>query len=390
MAKLTKNIVERTPVRDKAFFLFDDSLPGFCVRIAPNGRRHYYQQYMKHKKTKRFPLGMHGVITAEAAREKAIGVLAQINAGADPVAESVERTRQPTVRDLAERYMKEHAAVHCKPATVEGYEFYMRRTILPALGDLKVAEVTRNDIVKFHSSLADTPYNANRSLEIISKMFNLAEMWGLRSDGTNPRRHIRKFEEKKRERYLSKEESKRLGEVLTAAKNNTAENSISAYCIEVLLYTGCRCGEIQTLKWEYIDWENSCLRLPDTKTGARVVYVGQNVLTTLREVENLPQRPRDNPYVFWGGRENDFIRDLQKPWRKYRTAADLPDMRIHDLRHSFASYAISQGITLAMVGKLLGHTQTQTTARYAHLMADPVREAAGKVAQEIAAAMQRA
>lgn len=287
MAKLTKNIVERTPVREKVFFLFDDSLPGFCVRIAPNGKRHYYQQYMKHKKTKRFPLGMHGIITAEAAREKAIAVLAQINAGADPVAESVERTRQPTVRDLAERYMKEHAAVHCKPATAEGYEFYLRRTILPALGDLKVADVTRKDISAFHSSLADTPYNANRSLEIISKMFNLAEMWGLRPDGTNPRRHIRKFEEKKRERYLTKEESRRLGEVLTAAKHNKTENPIGAYCIEVLLYTGCRCGEIQTLKWEYIDWENSCLRLPDTKTGARVVYVGQNVLDILRDVESL-------------------------------------------------------------------------------------------------------
>lgn len=387
MAKLTKNTVERTPAREKAFFLFDDSLPGFCVRIAPNGKRHYYLQYMKHKKTKRCALGMHGVLTAEAARDKAIATMAQINEGADPVADGVQRAQQPTVRDLAERYMKEHAAVHCKAGTAEGYGFYLRRTILPALGDLKVADVTRKDISAFHSALSGTPYNANRSLEIISKMFNLAELWGLRPDGTNPRRHIRKYEEKKRERYLKKEESKRLGEALTAAKNNKAENPIGAYCIEVLLYTGCRCGEIQTLKWEYIDWKNSCLRLPNTKTGARVVYVGQNVLDILREVENHPDRPRDNPYVFWGGRENDFIRDLQKPWSRYRDAANLSDMRIHDLRHSFASYAISQGMTLAMVGKLLGHTQVQTTARYAHLMDDPVREAAGKVAQGIASAM---
>jgi len=390
MAKLTKNLVERTPVREKPFFLFDDSLPGFCVRIAPNGKRHYYLQYMKHKKTKRCPLGMHGILTAEAAREKAIAVLAQINDGADPVAESVARASEPTVRDLADRYLKEHADIHCKALTAEGYRFYLRRTILPALGDFKVADVTRKDIAKFHASLSHVPFTSNRCLQIISKMFNLAEMWGMRPDGTNPRRHIRKYEENKRERYLSKEESKRLGEVLTAAKNNTAENPIGAYCIEILLYTGCRCGEMQTLKWEYIDWENSCLRLPDTKTGARVVYVGQHVLTTLREIENLPQRPRDNPYVFWGGRDNDFIRDLQKPWRKYRDAAELLDMRIHDLRHSFASYAISQGMTLAMVGKLLGHTQAQTTARYAHLMADPVREAAGRVAQEIAAALRTA
>lgn len=139
MARLTKNIVERTPVRDKPFFLFDDSLPGFCVRIAPNGKRHYYLQYMKHKKTKRCALGMHGVLTAEAARDKAIAVLAQINEGADPVEENVQRAQQPTVRDLAERYIKEHAAVHCKPVTIEGYRFYLKRTILPALGNLKVS-----------------------------------------------------------------------------------------------------------------------------------------------------------------------------------------------------------------------------------------------------------
>jgi len=146
MAKLTKSTVERAETRQKPYFLFDDHLPGFCARITPNGKRHYYLQYMKHKKVKRLMLGLHGVLTAEAARDKAIAVLAKINEGADPVEEKIQKGQEPTVRDLAERYMKEHAAVHCKSGTAEGYGFYLRRTILPALGDLKVADVARKDI----------------------------------------------------------------------------------------------------------------------------------------------------------------------------------------------------------------------------------------------------
>lgn len=388
MPKLTKNTVERAEIKEKPYFLFDDSLPGFCARIAPNGKRHYYLQYMKHKKVKRLMLGMHGILTAEGARDKAIAMLAKITAGADPVEENIQKKAEPTVSELAERYMKDHVDAHCKQSTADGYRRYLDKHILPALGTMRVADVTRADIAEFHQSLQKTPYEGNRCLEIISKMFNLAELWGYRPDGSNPRKHLTKFEEHQRERYLTKEESKRLGGVLTEAKNNKKENPVAAYCIETLLYTGCRLGEIQTLKWEYIDHDNTCLRLPDSKTGARVVYVGQNVLDILKEVEEHPDRPLDNPYVFWGAVDGTYIKDLQKPWRRFRKAAGLNGMRIHDLRHSFASHAVSQGMSLAMIGKLLGHTQVQTTARYAHLMADPVREAAGKVAQGIAAAIQ--
>jgi integrase len=253
---------------------------------------------------------------------------------------------------------------------------------------MRVSDVTRKDIAAFHHSLRTVPYEANRCLEVVSKMFNLAELWGFRPDGSNPRRHLTKFQETQRERYLTKEESQRLGAVLTEIKSNAKKNPVAAYCIETLLYTGCRLGEIQKLKWEYVDRDNLCLRLPDSKTGARIVYVGQNVIDILKEVETHPHRPLNNPYVFWGAVEGTYIKDPQKPWRDYRKKAGLGDMRIHDLRHSFASYAVSQGMSLAMIGKLLGHTQVQTTARYAHLMADPVREAAGKVAQGIAEAMQ--
>jgi integrase len=284
--------------------------------------------------------------------------------------------------------MKEHVEVHCKQSTADGYRRYLDKRILPELGHMKVADVTRADIAAFHHSLHKMPYEANRCLEVISKMFNLAELWGYRPDGSNPCTHINKFQEDKRERYLLKEESKNLGGVLTVIKNDKDKNPVAAYCIELLLYTGCRLSEIQTLKWEYVDRENSCLRLPDSKTGARIVYVGKNVMDLLTELENHPDRPEGNPYVLWGAKEGSYIKDVQKPWRNIRKKAGLGCMRIHDLRHSFASFAVSEGATLPMIGKLLGHTQVQTTARYAHLMADPVREAAGKITQGIAAAMQ--
>ncbi len=388
MTKLTKSTVERAETREKPYFLFDDNLPGFCARIAPSGKRHYYLQYMKNKKVKRLMLGMHGILTAEAARDKANAMLVNIKGGADPVEEKIQKNLEPTVAELAARYMKEHVAAHCKQSTAAGYRRYLDKQILPALGGMKASDVTRKDISAFHQSLSKTPYEANRCLEIISKMFNLAELWGFRSDGSNPRRHIKKFQETQRERYLTKEESGRLGAVLTEIKNNPKKNPVVAYCIETLLYTGCRLGEIQKLKWEYVDRDNSCLRLPDSKTGARIVYIGQNVIDLLKEVETHPDRPLNNPYVFWGAVEGTYVKDPQKPWRDYRKKAGLGEMRIHDLRHSFASHAVSQGMSLAMIGKLLGHTQVQTTARYAHLMADPVREAAGKVAQGIAAGMQ--
>ena len=254
-------------------------------------------------------------------------------------------------------------------------------------GDMKVSELTRKDVADLHHSLHKTPYEANRCLSVISKMFNLAELWCLRPDSSNPCRHLKKFQENRRERYLTKEESKRLGAVLMEIKNNKDENTMAAYCIELLLYTGCRLGEIQRLKWAYVDRDNSCLRLPDTKTGARAVYVGQTVLTLLTEIENHPCRPVKNPYVLCGLKEDACIHNIQKPWRRFRKMAGLDDVRIHDLRHSFASHAVSHGMSLAMIGKLLGHTQVQTTARYAHLMADPVREAAGQVSRGIAAAM---
>ena len=215
---------------------------------------------------------------------------------------------------------------------------------------------------------------------VLSKMFNLAEAWGLRKDGANPCRFVEKYKEHKRERFLTEDEFRRLGQVLSEVEAEGSEALSAVTAIRLLMLTGCRLGEVQTLRWENVDLEAGELRLPDSKTGARMVPLSRaaGVLAA------LPRDP-DNPWVIAGRKPGAHLTDLQHPWRRIRARAGLGDVRIHDLRHSFASRALALGESLPMIGKLLGHTQVQTTARYAHLARDSVKASASKIADSIGA-----
>ena len=380
MAKLTKSIVERAEARDKPYFLFDEHLTGFCLRISPSGKRHYYLQYMKNKKAKRARIGQHGSLTYEQARDKAVALLAQINAGGDPVADGMQKRSEPTVRDLADRYYEQHVMVHCKPRTAVEYRRALDKMILPHIGDILVSEATRKDIAILHHALRKTPYDANRCLEVVSKMFNLAELWGLRPDGSNPRRHLKKYKENKRERFLSADEMRRLGETLRMAEEAKLCSPYAVAAFRLLILTGARLGEIQFCKWEYVHLDRGIIRLPDSKTGPKIIHLGRSAIDLLRQIS----RKDDNPYLICSDHKSDEpINDLQTTWQKIRKWAAIEDVHIHDLRHTFASNAVAMGMSLPMIGRLLGHTQTQTTARYAHLAIDPVLEAASRITGEI-------
>jgi integrase len=246
--------------------------------------------------------------------------------------------------------------------------------------------VTRADIAQLHHDLRHIAYDANPCLEMISKMFNLAEMWGLRPDGSNPRKHIKKYPEEKRERFLSPAELRRVGEVLRDVEEEGIELPSSIVAARLLMLTGCRLGEIMTLQWEHVDIPGKALRLSDSKTGAKVVHLGQTAVELLEKIE----RVEGNPWVIIGTKPGARLTDLQPFWQRVRARAGLKDVRIHDLRHTFASTAVAAGQGLPMIGKLLGHTQVQTTARYAHLAADPVKTAADQVSASIAAALNQA
>jgi integrase len=211
----------------------------------------------------------------------------------------------------------------------------------------------------------------------------LAEAWGLRRDGSNPCRHVKKYREHKRERYPTIPELQRLGTALTNAQQQKSESPFVTAAIGLLVLTGARLNEILTLRWDYVDLENQVLRLPDSKTGAKLIYLNDAAIRLLR---NMP-RMAGNPFVIAGKNQGARLINLQNPWRRIRTAASLGDVRIHDLRHSFASVAAGAGMSLPVIGKLLGHSQPVTTARYAHLAADPVRAASNLVGTRISAAM---
>ena len=375
MAKLTKRQIEALEPAAKDYFVWDTELSGLGVRVFPTGRKQFVLQYRFGKTSRRMSLGRVGVLTPDQARGLALEALVKIRKEIDPQLEKRERRTAVTVQELAQRFDEEHIAVHLKASTAKEYRRNLKLFILPAIGHLRVIDVTRAEVAKYHHDWRHRPYQANRNLEIISKLFNLAEMWGLRPDGTNPRKHIKKYPEKKRERYFSAAELSSIGRVLREMEEERIELPSAIAAIRLLLFTGCRLGEILTLRWTYVDLEAMLLRLPDSKTGAKVVHLGRaaaNVLDNIDQVEG-------NDFVIVGRNPGAHLTDLQPFWQRLRGRAGLKNARIHDLRHTFASVAVSNGESLPMIGKLLGHTQVQTTARYAHLANQPVLKAANDI-----------
>jgi integrase len=384
MPKLTKRSVEALRVQATNYIAFDAELPGFGVRIMPSGKRFFLVQYRRHGRTRRVMLGQFGPLTAEVARRRALMLLAQARSGgSDPAAERDALRQSLTVEQLGARFLKEHVAVRCKPTTQSEYRRSVELFIAPFLGKQRIRSVTTADIAELHGSLAYIPYQANRTLGVLSKMMSLAEIWGLRDRHSNPCEDIQRYPEHKRERFLSLKEVKALGRALDTAESDGSEGKYACTAFRLLLLTGCRLREIQRLRWEHVYLDEGELRLPDSKTGAKTVHLGAAAIALLR---SLP-RVEKNPFVIAGKNSGWYLTDLQRPWRRIRSAAVLNEVRIHDLRHTFASGGLAVGEGLSMIGKLLGHTQVQTTARYAHLAADPLKRAADKIAERLAGAL---
>ncbi len=379
MPKLTKRAVEALPVESKDYFEWDCQIAGFGVRVMPSGAKTYQAQYRKGGRTRRVSIGRHGKITVDEARKLAKELMGQVAKGENPAEEIAQHRRAPTVAALCERFFDTHVKERCKPSTQGEYRRAIDLFIVPAIGSFKVVDVERKDIAELHHKFRDKPYQANRTLGVLSKMFNLAEIWGLRPDGSNPCRHVPKYREEKRERFLSQAELQRLGQVLAEVEQDGSETPFVVAAFRLLILTGCSLGEIQTLQWSFIT--DAGMELPDTKTGARRIPLPLAARAVLSALPRLP----DNPYVVAGAVPDHYATDLQKPWRRIRKRAGLNDVRIHDLRHTYASNAVSSGMPIQMVGRLLGHSQIQTTMRYAHLADDPVRQAAEENAARLTA-----
>ena len=377
MPKITKRTVDALKPHERERVVWDDDLKGFGVRVHPSGRKVFIVKTRYRGRIIKMTIGPHGAVSPTYARVRAAEIITDARAGKNPAG---RKSGAPTMHALGKRFLEDYVPVHCKPSTAEEYRRSIKLFIDPKIGKLRVPDVQRSDIAALHHEMRETPYQANRTLGVLSKIFNLAELWELRPDGSNPCRHVKRFKEKKRERFLSDEEYRRLGATLRDIEADSSETAAAIAAIRLLMLTGCRLSEIQKLRWEHVDLNAGELRLPDTKTGAKVVHLGDPAIAVLRGI----QRQDDNPWVIAGRKPGSHLTDLQHPWRRIRARAGLDDVRIHDLRHSFASGGLLVGEGLPMIGKLLGHTQVQTTARYAHLANDPVKSAANRIASRIA------
>jgi integrase len=387
--KLTKRVVDALAYERKsgAQYLWDDETVGFGVRVYPSGRKSFVVSYRAKGRQRFHTVGRYGELTVQQARDLAREALFRVRQGEDPSGDRLALQQAPTMTDLAERYMEEHARPNKKPSSIANDELFWRRHVLSTLGRTRVADVTREDVTRLHRAKASTPYSANRMLALLSKAFNLAEVWGWRPDNTNPCRHVRRFKERSRERYLSTEELAELARVLAEEERNRTELPSVVPALRLLLFTGCRLGEILKLRWAEVDFQRRCLFLADSKTGSKVVHLNGPALQVLAELRDRSERDPDNPFVIEGKKPGTHLVNLRNPWCRLRQAAGLDGVRLHDLRHSFASVAAMAGMSLPMIGTLLGHTRVETTQRYAHLAADPVREATERIGAEIAAAM---
>lgn len=382
-ANITKRIVEGL---EKGQLVRDVTVKGFGVR-RQRGTPVYFVQTRVNGKLRWITIGPHGSPwTVHTARKEAMRLLGDVAGGRDPQAEKRRKSEEVlgkvTIAEAGPAFMQEHGP-KLKERTREEYERLFKLHIVPKLGKVPLDELTRAQVVRFHSGLSNTPAAANFALAVLSKMMSWAEQTGRRPEQSNPCRGIEKFRARKLERYLSSDELVRLGEALSDAEKDNAESPYAIAAIRLLLLTGARRNEILTLRWKDIDFERQVLRLPDSKTGEKVIKLGPPSLAILASLD----RVQGNPYVIIGGKEGQHLVGLQSPWERVRAKAGLEDLRLHDLRHSFASFAVAAGASLPMIGKLLGHTQPQTTARYAHLADDPVTQVNNTVSSDIAAVL---
>ena len=380
MPQLTKLYVDKLKPQEKRYTIWDNRISGFGIRVAPSGRKTYIMKYRTIDGRQKKPsIGVHGNITCEQAKQIAKEWHGEIAAGRDPTENKMTLRQSPSIANLADRYFKEHVLVHNKRTTQDLTKIYLDKYIIPHLGALKVLSIQKEDVQRLHISMKDKPMQANRILGTLSKMMSLAEDWNLRPQHSNPVLGVQKYKEEKRERYLSNSELGRLVAYLDMCDTTGKESIYITSLFRLLLLTGARLSEIKNAKWEWIDFERAVLRLPDSKTGKKVVHLSPAAMAVL---DNIPQAD-NNPYIIVGRVEGAHLDNAQKPWCRIRKEVEIQDVRIHDLRHTYASLCVGQGMSIQMVAKLLGHAQVRTSERYAHLADDPVQSAAAQIGDVI-------
>ena len=427
--KLTKRVVDQADLSRGRHYIWDGELKGFGLQVEPTGTKTYIVRYRpkglgRSGPRRFFKLGRHGSITADEARDAAKTVLGRVANGDDPAAASVkqreahERLQNAlTVQQLGDLFLQEHARAHRKQSTAANYEILLRCHVCPELGTKPAVAMTREDLGRLHALMRDQRANANRTMALLSSMYSFAAKRGLVPEGFNPAKGIEKYKEEGRERYLTSDEMQRLGNALVEAEtvgiawvidetNPKAKHTPKQWkgqrelqdphavaAIRLLLFTGARLREVLHLRWRHVDLERGLLFLPDSKTGKKTIVLNGaavdliEALAAKARADNGQRPPKPDHFVIRGLADDKPRSDLKRPWDAMRRHAKLEDVRLHDLRHTFASIGAGASLGLPVVGRLLGHSQPQTTARYAHLDADPLRRAANIIGDHLSAAL---
>ena len=385
-----RSIEALEPRPGKQYVAWDTDVRGFGVRVSPAGSRTFILKYrLPSGRVRWASIDRVGVVTLAQARRHARQLLGVVATGDDPLHKKDTARDAPTVAGVADRFLVEHVEARRKPATIRLYRLAVDSHIRPMLGPLAIADVGRPEVVRLHHRLRGTPYLANRVIAVLSKLLSWAEDHGYRPAGPNPCRGVEKYKEQPRQRYLSVAELKRLGAALRVAARYNSISPSAIAVIRLLLLTGARVSEILSLRWADVDLTGGALRLPDSKSGRKTILLSAPAVEILQAWPHFA----GSRFVFPGEgpawRKGEHRVSLADPWEWVRRRARLADVRIHDLRHSFASVAVSGGQTLPTIGALLGHTQAATTQRYAHLMDDPLRAASDATAATISSAMTR-
>ncbi|MGE0094227.1 MAG: tyrosine-type recombinase/integrase [Alphaproteobacteria bacterium] len=380
-SKLTKRTIDQLAVRDEEYVLWDSELRGLGLKVLPSGKKVFVLFYRTQTGRQRRPvIGQFGALTVDQARDLAREWLVEVSRGGDPSGARQLRRKALTVKDLGARYLAEHAAIHKKASSAKEDRRMLLREIYPKLGQLKVEAVHRADVMRFHQSFIDSPYTGNRCRSLLSKMFNLAELWELRPDGSNPCRHVKKFPERTRDRYLSADELARIGDALSQMTNDHPELAIAAATIKFLALTGCRLSEVATLKWAWVNFDAGTIDFPDSKTGAKRIPLGDAAVATLNQLET-----KSGVWVFPGSIRSEHIKRarLEDVWKRVRKAAALEDARLHDFRHTVGTYSGQAGHNAFIVRDILGHKTLSMTNRYVGKDMVSLRKAATTVAAQI-------
>ena len=398
---LTNTQAREAKPRSTRYEVTCDALPGFILRVLPTGKKVFFARFRDSDgKDNRHRLGLmrpgYGV---DEARREAMTILARRDADASadepvPAARTAKKTvaaappigpKSPTLREFSKRFEHEHIDMYLKPSTRTKYRSTLRLYILPALGEQRLEDISTADVQRLHNSLKTMPCAANYVRCVLSVMYSKAAHWEL-TTCRNPVTVVKRFKERAVERFLNPDERQALERVLADAEHIPSGQTghigrEAIWAVRLLILTGMRRDEVRDLRWEMVDWRQGTLRLPESKTGKRDIVVSDEVMELLGKIAAAKGQPKRGLVVC--SKQGKRLWSLCRSWKHARRLAGLPDVRLHDLRHSVASDAIMDGVPLEVVGKMLGHKNYRTTQRYAHIADYALRDAVNRTSKTI-------